>query len=105
MEKTCGVCDLPYLSRNEIERMLLGGWTPEDLEHWIALRFRIRIPASRILRHYEQCYNPPPGRELIGVAKPEPSHVFYCFFPRAFEEKQPSPETAKLLGTTFRIHA
>ena len=87
MENTCAVCDLPYLSRNEIEGMLLGGWTPEDLEHWIALRFRIRISASKILHHNEQCYlNPRPGRELIELAKPEPSTVFYCFFPRAFEE-------------------
>ncbi len=37
MEKTCDVCDLPYLSRNEIEGMLLGSWTPEDLEHRIGL--------------------------------------------------------------------
>jgi len=89
MEKTCDVCDLPYLSRNEIEGMLLGGWTPEDLEHWIALRFRIRIPASRILVHYERCcLNPPAGRELIELAKSEPSPVFYFVFPRAFEEKQ-----------------
>jgi len=87
MEKPCDVCDLPYLSRKEIEGMLLGGWTPEDLEHWIALRLRIRISASKILHHNEQCYlNPSPGRELIELAKPEPSSVFYCFFPRAFEE-------------------
>jgi len=86
MEKKCDVCDLPYLSRNEIERMLLGGWTPEDLQHWIALRFRTGISAPKILNHYELCYlNPPPGRELIELAKNEPSPLFYCFFPRAFE--------------------
>ncbi len=89
MEKTCDVCDLPYMTRNEIEGMLIGGWSPEDLEHWIALRFRLKVSASRILHHYERCYlNPPLGRELIEVAKPEPSHVFYCLFPR-----QPKNET------------
>ncbi len=83
MEKTCEVCDLPYMTRNEIEGMLLGGWTPVDLEHWIALRFRLKISASEISNHYEQCCSKPPlGRELIEVAKPEPASVFYCLFPR-----------------------
>ena len=83
MEKPCEVCDLPYPTRTEIEGMILGGWTPEDLEHWIALRFRLRVSAASIRHHYDQCYlHPPVGRELIEVAEPEASLVFYCFFNR-----------------------
>lgn len=83
MEKMCEVCDLPYNTRIEIEGMLLGGWTPEDLEHWIALRFRLKVSPARILHHYERCYfHPSPGRELLEVAKPERSLVLYCLFPR-----------------------
>jgi len=83
MEKPCEICDLPHMTRKEIEGMLLGGWTPQDLEHWIALRFRLKISFSEIQSHYEQCYRrPPSGRELVEVAKPEPGLVLYCLFCR-----------------------
>ncbi len=92
MEKKCELCDLPFMTRNEIEGMLLGGWTPGDLEHWIALRFRLKVSPSAILYHYEQCYlHPPLGRELIEVAKPEQGRVFYCLFPRQSNGKNVSP--------------
>ena len=91
LEKTCEVCDLPYATRKEIEGMILGGWIPEDLEHWIALRFRLKVSASAIQHHYEWCYlHPPVGRELIEVAEPEAGLVFYCLFTRKREGKDPT---------------
>ena len=70
MEKQCEICDLPHTTRKEIEGMLLEGWIPLDLEHWIALRFRLKISASGIQNHYEQCYRRlSSGRELLEVAR------------------------------------
>ncbi len=81
----CGVCDLPYKTRKEIEGMLRGGWTPEDLEHWIALRFRLKVSPDSLRYHQERCQKfPPPGKELVEVENPEPGLVFYVQPPDEF---------------------
>ncbi len=78
MKVVCEVCSLPYQTRKEIEGMLEGGWTAEDLEHWVALRFRLKVSHSFIGYHYEFCMkNRPPGSELWEVARYEAGLVLY----------------------------
>ncbi len=62
--------------------MLKGGWTPEDLEHWIALRFRLKVSQDSLRTHQEQCQkSPPPGKDLVEVAEPNQGLVLYVQTP------------------------
>ncbi len=62
--------------------MLKGGWTPEDLEHWIALRFRVEVSPDSLRAHQEQCQkSPPPGKELVEVGELGQGLVLYVQTP------------------------
>ncbi len=78
----CVVCSLPYKTRKEVEGMLKGGWTPEDLEHWIALRFRLKVSPESLRTHQEQCQKTPsPGKELVEVEELDQGLVLYVQTP------------------------
>ena len=95
MEDSCEICVLPYLTKNQIEGMIHGRWTPEDLEHWIALLFRLKIQASVVKHHSEWCLmHPPPFMDQWEVARPEPSLAYYTLFPREAEKKHPTTAQA-----------
>ncbi len=58
--------------------MLDGGWTPEDLEHWAALRFRLKIFPASLHKHFEYCMKHLPlGAEVWEVAGAEAGLVLY----------------------------
>ncbi len=74
----CGVCGLPYKTRREVEGMLKGGWTPEDLEHWIALRFRLKVSQDSLRNHQDKCQkSPSPCKVLVEVEELDQGLVLY----------------------------
>ncbi len=78
----CLVCDLPYMTRKEIEEMVHNGMPIEEVERWVGLRFRLKITATMLGEHRDRCQKGVTWiRKLLEGASPGPS-VFVYFDPR-----------------------
>ncbi len=78
----CLVCDLPYMTRKEIDEMAQSGMPVEEVERWVSLRFRLKITSTTLREHRDKCRKSITWmRKLLEGAPLEPG-VFVYFDPR-----------------------
>ena len=74
----CLVCDLPYMTRKEIDEMAESGMPVEEVERWAGLRFRLKITSTMLREHRDKCRKGVTWmRKLLEGAPPEPSVLVY----------------------------
>src|SRR5713226_3969850 len=94
----CLVCNLPYMTRKEIEEMVHSGMPIEEVERWVGLRFRLKITSTVLREHRDRCQKSVTWmRKLLEGALPEPS-VFVYFDPR---KAQVQTKTQEVLRDTL----
>lgn len=84
----CLVCDLPYMTRKEIEETVHSGMPIEEVERWVGLRFRLKITPKMLREHREKCLKSVTWmRKLLEGGSPEPSIFIY------FDSRKAQPQT------------
>ncbi len=74
----CFVCDLPYMTRKEIEEMVYSEMPIEEVERWVGLRFRLKITSIVLREHRDRCQRGVAWmRKLLEGTPPEPSLLVY----------------------------
>ncbi|OLD04905.1 MAG: hypothetical protein AUJ07_02750 [Crenarchaeota archaeon 13_1_40CM_3_53_5] len=74
----CLVCDLPYMTRREIEETVRSGMPVEEVESWVGLRFRLKITSTVLREHHDRCQQGLAWmRKLLEGGSPEPSVLVY----------------------------